>query len=357
MAQSRVFIRYIDFDELLERFFISAVLAILSIRLFLYLTGYPQLGGDGLHIAHMLWGGLLMLGATVLLLTYLNLSIKRFAAIIAGLGFGTFIDELGKFITSDNNYFYKPTIALIYIIFIVLFLVFRTLHNRRAFSEAEYLSNSIELLREETVHKLDPEDKWRILYYLQHSDRNSRLTQALEQLALRLQTTGPPESGMFTRLKEWILASYQKLVRKKWFINAVSTVFVIEAVAAFLFIFFLIIFLRHGRLSAPSLADLYDVSLVEILTILSAGAAGILVILGARVIRRSRFEAYHYFRRSVLVSIFFVQVFSFYHHQMHAFLGLLINLLLLTTLNLMIEDEQAVEAGGRYAGNMELPRS
>ncbi|MCW5980017.1 MAG: hypothetical protein KIT09_18185 [Bryobacteraceae bacterium] len=31
----------------------SAVAAILSIRLFLELTGYPKLGGGGLHIAHM----------------------------------------------------------------------------------------------------------------------------------------------------------------------------------------------------------------------------------------------------------------------------------------------------------------
>jgi len=33
-----------------------------------------------------------------------------------------FIDELGKFITSDNNYFFQPTISLIYIVFIIIFL-------------------------------------------------------------------------------------------------------------------------------------------------------------------------------------------------------------------------------------------
>lgn len=38
----------------LELFVIFAVTAILGTRAFLALTGYPQLGGNGLHVAHML---------------------------------------------------------------------------------------------------------------------------------------------------------------------------------------------------------------------------------------------------------------------------------------------------------------
>jgi hypothetical protein len=45
--------------------------------------------------------------------------VRRAAAIVGGVGF--FIDELGKFITEDNNYFYNPAAALIYLIFIGLF--------------------------------------------------------------------------------------------------------------------------------------------------------------------------------------------------------------------------------------------
>ncbi len=46
----------------LTTFVVSAVSAILVTRAYLALTGYPQVGGDGgLHIAHVLPGGPLML--------------------------------------------------------------------------------------------------------------------------------------------------------------------------------------------------------------------------------------------------------------------------------------------------------
>ena len=38
-------------------------MAVLVTRLYLTLTGFPKVGGGGLHLAHLLWGGLLMLAA------------------------------------------------------------------------------------------------------------------------------------------------------------------------------------------------------------------------------------------------------------------------------------------------------
>ena len=111
--------RDIDGGRWLESFLVSAVVSILGIRFYLEATGYPQIGGHGLHIAHMLWGGLFMVVAIVVLLAFVGKRIQQFGAVVGGIGFGMFIDELGKFITSDNNYFYEPTFALIYVIFIV----------------------------------------------------------------------------------------------------------------------------------------------------------------------------------------------------------------------------------------------
>ncbi|MCX6355368.1 MAG: hypothetical protein NTZ78_10775 [Candidatus Aureabacteria bacterium] len=344
MFRTYSFVRDIDFDDLLERFFISAVLAILGIRIFLSLTNYPQLGGKGLHIAHMLWGGLLMLASTVLLLTFLNRSVKRFSAVLAGVGFGTFIDELGKFITSDNNYFFRPTVALIYIIFILLFLFFRALREHRAFSQTEYLSNSIELLRESTTHDLNVEDKHRLLYYLLHSDRSSHMTQMLEKLAVEIRAIPARHPGFFARIRSSMHSAYARFVLKPWFAKGVTVFFVLEALLNLLILLVAILLLRKGRFSAPALTELLGLDISDILSIVSSAVAGVLAILGAFAIRRSRLAAYELFRKAMLISIFFVQVFSFYHHQMHAFLGLIVNLLLLSALNSMIEDEKSLES-------------
>lgn len=44
----------------LQAFVLSGVVTVLVARAFLQAAGYPQLGGGGLHIAHVLWGGVLM---------------------------------------------------------------------------------------------------------------------------------------------------------------------------------------------------------------------------------------------------------------------------------------------------------
>ena len=84
-------------------------------RAYLALSGYPQIGDGTFHIAHALWGGLLLIiGATVPLL-YSNRSVFPFAAIATGIGTGLFVDEIGKFITQRNDYFFPLAAPLIYL--------------------------------------------------------------------------------------------------------------------------------------------------------------------------------------------------------------------------------------------------
>ena len=105
-----MFVRSVYAETLLEDFFVSAVASVLALRFYLHVTGFPQLGFGLLHIGHMLWGGLIMLIALVILLAFLDHRAQIIAVVLGGIGFGAFIDELGKFITSDNDYFFQTII-------------------------------------------------------------------------------------------------------------------------------------------------------------------------------------------------------------------------------------------------------
>jgi hypothetical protein len=102
-------------------------------RLFLELTGYPQLGNQTLHIAHVLWGGLLLFISALLMLIYANRWVYRLGAILAGVGVGLFMDEVGKFITQTNDYFYPPAASIIYAFFLVVVIFYMEIRrpNRR----------------------------------------------------------------------------------------------------------------------------------------------------------------------------------------------------------------------------------
>ena len=156
--------------ELIELFLVAAVASVLAIRAFLAPTGWPQIGGAGLHIAHMLWGGLFMLLAMLLLFTMLGRAAQRFAAILGGVGFGTFIDELGKFITSDNDYHFQPTIGLIYIVFIAIFLALRAVRSRADLDPDTALANSLTLLGPASGSRLDAGTKQEIPQLLAKAD-------------------------------------------------------------------------------------------------------------------------------------------------------------------------------------------
>lgn len=160
---------------LLELWLISAVAAILAIRAYLSLTGYPQVGNGSLHIAHMLWGGLLLTVALGALLLFASRRWKPTAAIVGGLGFGTFIDELGKFITEDNDYFYQPAIALIYLVLIGLFLIGRTLAQRDRLSPREHIFYAVSALELLAMGRLDADSR---IQALRHLDRESGLSGA-----------------------------------------------------------------------------------------------------------------------------------------------------------------------------------
>ena len=100
-------------SELILLSVISFAATVVLVRLFLELTGYPQVGGGSLHIAHLLWGGLALFIAAIITLIWDNPGVLYLSAIFSGVGVGLFMDEVGKFITQNNDYFFPAAAPII----------------------------------------------------------------------------------------------------------------------------------------------------------------------------------------------------------------------------------------------------
>lgn len=259
---------------------VIAVVTILVNRTLLAATGYPQIAPGDLHIAHMLWGGFLMLVALVMMFRYWNPSVRRLAAFFAGMGFGLFIDELGKFITDDNDYFYKPTIAVIYVIFILMYLLFRGYAEKSKLSAREIQVN--EHLRSDLGDMHDTSSKVLKLY---------------------------------DSTKERFEEIFEKVIAIKWFVSVMMIVFVLLNLIQLGIVF--------GILS-PGWLPMNDTSGISIIGI---AISGILVLFGVFMLQKSVYCAFLWFKRAILVSIFITQIFLFYHSQLMAVWGLAVDLL------------------------------
>jgi hypothetical protein len=320
---------------LLESFFVAAVASFLGIRWFLSLTGYPQIGSNGLHIAHMLWGGLLMLLAILLLVSYLDRSIQHGAAAIAGLGFGTFIDEIGKFVTADDDYLFRPAIALIYVVFVAAFLVARVLAGNRTLNRAEALANTLHALAGVSGRPVEPDDRARILRSLRRADPDAAATRLLRTYLDDLPTTAERRSPIEV-LREWSGQGYARLMANPWADRAMNI-----AVVGYTVLALAGVALLQGSSGGIGGDALTSSSIAEIgSTIVGA----VLVGFGVVSLPGSRIDAYHWFMRGILVWILVTQVFVFYRSELAGLGGLVIDLVAYASLRFAIAQERGQRA-------------
>ncbi len=327
---NNLIIRYSEAGDLLEIFLVSAVVSLISIRVYLSLTGYPQIGGGDFHIAHMLWGGFGMLIALLALFVLLNNEVKYFSAIIGGVGFGAFIDELGKFITADNDYFFQPSVALIYVIFVLIFLLSRFFENSQKMTNKEYIINTLEIVKDIFSHDFDSDDKKKALKYLSKVDSKDPFFSDLHQLIQRVKVDEDDTSDILRKLKHLLHKFYLELVGKKWF----------------KLVFFLV-FIAGGFYSLAR--GFYYFGWEQNLSfwvngyIFSASLSGLLILIGFVTLRRSRLSGYQWFKRGILVSIFLTQFFLFYKNQISAVVGLGESLCFLLIIQYLINQEKKLD--------------
>jgi hypothetical protein len=341
MARHRSYlVRNLDDESFLESFLVSGIAAILLLRFYLYATGFPQVGGKGLHVAHTLWGGVLLLVALVIAFNYLDRDAHRLAAIVGGAGFGIFIDELGKFITSDTNYFFRPAASIIYVIFTLLYLAFRLLERERNVTDREYLVNSIQTFQQAVIRGYDRSYLEKARNYLDASGKDMPLYDHLLQLYESCPAEIETRPSRLQRFRERSRQLYSRLIQTVWFPRAVIAFFLAEALLTLLVA--LIATARtigFGLVTNPG-TQVGMRTLLKQSDVLFALVASGLVLVGATLMVRSRTNAFRLFKLAMLVSIFLTQPFEFYTIQFVALFGLGFNIAGLLLANVILARER-----------------
>ncbi len=330
-------------EAMIEIWLVSAVVSILLIRAYLALTGYPQVGGGTLHIAHMLWGGFGMVIGFGMLIIFAHRVWKPIAAIVSGIGFGTFIDELGKFITKDNDYFFQPTIALIYGIIVGLFLIARYIGSRRTPTDADHLFYAGDGVQWALIGKLDKRRREHALENLYATGDASAFASEIEHILTTARLADREHRSRILALRDRLEQRYWKLVSNHWLERVVIGLFVFKGLQVF-------VSLGVG-VATGSFTVGNGLSFAEWGATIAAAVGGLLAVWGlVRLLRKAREQALKLFSASILVSILFGQFFAFASEEFLALGNLVVELLILGVLRFALAAEHQRETEGGSTG-------
>jgi len=309
-------VRNVNAPTHIVTFVVAGVTTIIVTRLYLALSGYPQIGGGGLHIAHMLPGGLLMLVALFLLLAYVGPVVRPAAALIGGIGFGLFIDEVGKFVTSDNNYFFRPAPAIMYVVFVVVVLGVQALHDRRL-DPRERLANAVDQTVEGVAGGLSQRRRADAIGQVSAAGpaKGAALVRALVDACPddNVEIPAPAE-----RIRLTLRRGFERLASRRWTDQVIVALLAIQVAGAVA----VAVLSRTG--GAGSWREVTFFGVVG-----GAAAAAGLTVYGARWLRADRVRAVAAFQLAVLSFLLATRVFEFAHNPVSATIGLVLDLVLL----------------------------
>ncbi len=319
-----------------ELFLGTAVATVLVVRSALAATGYPQVGGNGLHVAHVLYGGLLMGAAIVTVEIAPGTRARVHAAFIGGIGFGLFIDEVGKFLTKDVNYFFRPAVAIIYAVFVLFYVVVRELALRRPMTDPRRLAIAAAAAGDLALGQLDSAGQQYALGLLDDAAPSPLAT------GIRNCLTGADSANIrpltrATRVRERLLVLARKAVDHPAFVPGLRVLVVLQVIGMVAQLLLVILRPDIGLGRGSHVTDLG----AEISTAVSGAYAAV----GIWFMQRGRIqEAMRVLYRSALVTLLFTQVFVFVRYQWSGLLGFAAQALVLGALRL------AIHAGAHRTG-------
>jgi hypothetical protein len=193
-------------DSLLILFMASFGITVIATRVFLELTGYPQVGDSTFHIAHVLWGGLLLFIAMLILLLFSNTYVLWVGALAGGIGVGLFIDEVGKFITQSNDYFFPLAFPIMYALMLICVWLFLRVRRTQSNDTRTLLYHALEDMKQVLDHDLDP---------FEHAELTAELNKVIAT------TDDPSQRRLALELLDFVKSREVKLARNPMWMERV----------------------------------------------------------------------------------------------------------------------------------------
>ncbi|MEU4476808.1 hypothetical protein AB0F68_01870 [Micromonospora sp. NPDC023966] len=313
--------RALDAAAYLQAFVLSGVVTVLALRAYLQATGFPQLGGGGLHVAHVLWGGLLLAVGLGVAMVFLGGGPRTAGAIIGGIGFGLFIDEVGKFVTARTDYFYAPAAGIIYGAFALLVVLTQAVRGRTGrtrLTPAERTANALDLVLSGLPGGLTDRRRIAALRLVQGTGPTTEA--AMVQLLDAVPRREPPPVRFWQRAADRARRLAAWAAARRWLVWPVVVYLVVEPVGTVIAV---AVDGVTGELDQQrEWGAVLGTSVAALIT-------AVLSVRAAWLLHRNRTGAFGLFKLALLVDLLFGQIFNFTVNQFGAVFAVALDLALL----------------------------
>nr|BFF17997.1 hypothetical protein GCM10025730_15180 [Promicromonospora thailandica] len=242
--------------------------------------------------------------------------------------------------TSDNDYFYAPTAAIIYVVTVLLVLVVEGLHGRRPHHPAEYLAVAADRLTAGLAGGFTPaaREEARALAARGAGEPGADLVAGLVDTVPNDDSDVP---DLVRRGVDRVVGWLDGLVDRAWAAWLVIGVLLLGSAAEVM----VGLDILGGRV--PGLPAWTGVAILAAVSVSVA-----LLVVGVVVGRRDRLRGAAWVRRAVLVSLLFTQVLVFRAVQWAAAFGLVLDVLAFIALEVALREERLAAGGGAATRRM-----
>lgn len=330
---------------------LSFAICVVATRVYLEATGYPQIGNATFHFAHALWGGLLQIIASLLMFIVVNRWARDVSAVLAGVGVGMFIDEIGKFITQQNDYFFPLAAPIIYLSFLLILIVYLILKRRQSVTNLHadmyQLLSELEEVLEDDLSVSERDSMLARLKEINSQTNRPDVAELARHIGHFLRSDAvivkPDRPSKIGNLAEWIRHLEDRFLSRRLSRWIFIILFLLNGLLALLVLFTLIIIVSGNRDMLPEVLGTIVVSESNVTGLTSFNwylimiglnlLTGILQFIGAVafIIKRDA-TAIALGVVSLIITLTFINTLSFYYDQFSILLDSIYAFLILLAL-------------------------